>query len=708
MLPTDRRPAGPRRGPRAFVGAVVVALACLGAVRPGVADPPDYPRLANAYWATYVDSAVVQAVAQWDVAVLNSIWTGAQLQQLRALNPDIRIFFYVNPYSVNLPPTPNTWLLENYQYAAENDLWWYDRNGGIGSDWPATYMANITGLGPVGPLGRWKDYMALRVEQLMAAHPELDGVFYDNYWKQLSWQQWVRQLDSDCNPTHNPAGCDGVADSNARLDSLWNAALWDLAAATRQRFDALEVGRARPLAVLTNNAADYFPYLNGTMHEFFPSGHSNVDYDNGYGYNWYEEMMACPHGYLEAPFSTDPYDITIMNADYYGYMWTPARNAEFERHKRFTLGSTLLGDGYYSLDAGLAGHSNLWWEAEYDHAGRGKGYLGQPLGPLQRLLPASGDEQLVNGSFSAGKAGWFGFPFGAVGSWSIDSTQVHTPPAAVRFDVQSVAPAGHYKLWQAPVPLVHHQAYTLRFWARASIEQQLTVHLYSDSCSGTRCLDDRSLCVGSEWRQFEMSFRSKGTVGAGLNFFVSAPGTLWLDDVSLTLGDTGLFRRDFDDGIVLVNYTNQVQQVELETTYYQLRIPGSMTFDGSAVTSVAVPGSDARILVRQQPVESGGEPSDAPPSGRARATLEQNEPNPFNPSTRLRFTLEHPEHARLAIHDVAGRLVRVLVDADLRAGRHEVRWDGRDAGGTAMASGIYLVRLLTPSGSQTRKMALVQ
>ena len=677
-------------------------------------SPLPFPRLANMYWRADVDSTVIASLARWDVVVLNSIWTNAQLEQLRQLNPNIKIFFYVIAYTVELPPASgDPWKLENYQYAAANDLWWYDKYGAIASDWPNTQMCNVTALGPSGPSGTWSEYIAARIEALVAAHPDLDGVFLDNFWEQISWQQAHRQLDSDCNPTYNPAGCDGVADSNTHLDSLWNDALRGVAADLRTRFDILQAGRARPLTLIANNAADYFDFLNGAMVEYFPSGHSNVDYDNLYGYNWNQEMIAAPGGYLVTPFRAAPYQVQVLNADWSGTVWEPFRGLNFERHKRFTFVSALLGDGYYSFDAGqTTGHGNLWWEPEYDHAGRGKGYLGQPLGPMVRLLQPTGPELLQNGDFSVGTSGWFGFPFSATGSMALDSTTFHSGPTALRIDVASVSPGGHYKLWQSNISLVHHQPYTLSFWARAAGPRSITIHVYSDSCPSYRCWNDREFFLGTDWTRYEISFASTGTAVAGLNLFVDEPGSVWLDDLSLRTGDTSLFRREFEGGIVLLNYTNQNQTVDLGGTFYRPRIPGNTVFDGASVTQEIVPPSDARIVLRDSTPAPGDTStvSDVPPADRARNALWQNEPNPFNPTTEIRFTLERDEPATLAIYDVAGRRVRTLLDrAAASTGTvHRVGWDGRDDRGYPLSSGVYVYRLSTPSFAQSRKMVLLR
>ncbi len=79
-------------------------------------------------------------------------------------------------------------------------------------------------------------------------------------------------------------------------------------------------------------------------------------------------------------------------------------------------------------------------------------------------------------------------------------------------------------------------------------------------------------------------------------------------------------------------------------------------------------------------------------------------PNPFNPMTTVRFSLPESRHAVLAVYDVRGQLVRTLVDGVSAAGVNEVRWDGLDHAGRAMASGTYFARL--KSGDQIGVMPL--
>lgn len=84
-------------------------------------------------------------------------------------------------------------------------------------------------------------------------------------------------------------------------------------------------------------------------------------------------------------------------------------------------------------------------------------------------------------------------------------------------------------------------------------------------------------------------------------------------------------------------------------------------------------------------------------------------PNPFNPSTTIRFSVgQGAGRVRLCVYDVAGRLVRTLVDAPLDVGPHEVVWNGRDSRGREVASGAYVCRMESKGASQTTKMVLLR
>jgi ligand-binding sensor domain-containing protein len=70
-----------------------------------------------------------------------------------------------------------------------------------------------------------------------------------------------------------------------------------------------------------------------------------------------------------------------------------------------------------------------------------------------------------------------------------------------------------------------------------------------------------------------------------------------------------------------------------------------------------------------------------------------NSPNPFNPSTTISFSLPSSGVTSLSIYSITGQKVRQLVSGQMGAGSHAVVWDGRDASGKPVSSGVYLSRL---------------
>jgi hypothetical protein len=83
-------------------------------------------------------------------------------------------------------------------------------------------------------------------------------------------------------------------------------------------------------------------------------------------------------------------------------------------------------------------------------------------------------------------------------------------------------------------------------------------------------------------------------------------------------------------------------------------------------------------------------------------------PNPFSGSTRIAFGLADAADVSLEVYDVSGRLVRVLVDGNRDARTHEVEWDGKDARGDRVSSGVYFYRLTAGQSTHIRKAVLLR
>jgi len=84
-------------------------------------------------------------------------------------------------------------------------------------------------------------------------------------------------------------------------------------------------------------------------------------------------------------------------------------------------------------------------------------------------------------------------------------------------------------------------------------------------------------------------------------------------------------------------------------------------------------------------------------------TLHQNYPNPFNPSTTIRYDLPGIATVRLAVFDMLGREIAILVNEEQEAGSHVVRFNAND-----LQSGTYFLILHVGNYRFTRKMILLR
>ena len=81
--------------------------------------------------------------------------------------------------------------------------------------------------------------------------------------------------------------------------------------------------------------------------------------------------------------------------------------------------------------------------------------------------------------------------------------------------------------------------------------------------------------------------------------------------------------------------------------------------------------------------------------------LHANYPNPFNPETTIAYDVPREGHVRLSVFDLTGREVRVILDGQQPAGRHQVAFDA-----SGLASGTYYYRLQTDGKVLSRPLVL--
>ena len=84
-------------------------------------------------------------------------------------------------------------------------------------------------------------------------------------------------------------------------------------------------------------------------------------------------------------------------------------------------------------------------------------------------------------------------------------------------------------------------------------------------------------------------------------------------------------------------------------------------------------------------------------------SLAQNFPNPFNPSTTIGYALPRRSHVTLTVFNSLGQQVATLVNGEMEAGYHDVKFDA-----SRLSSGVYLYRLHAGNHIEVRKALLMK
>ncbi|MFQ5753357.1 MAG: FlgD immunoglobulin-like domain containing protein, partial [bacterium] len=127
---------------------------------------------------------------------------------------------------------------------------------------------------------------------------------------------------------------------------------------------------------------------------------------------------------------------------------------------------------------------------------------------------------------------------------------------------------------------------------------------------------------------------------------------------------------------------------------------GGRDANGNVVASIEV--AEAADIVTSVAIKNPLPPTDF--------KLSQNYPNPFNAGTKITFQISSDINSpvKLAIYNLHGQLIRILVDKKLGPGNYEVLWAGIDQNGVAVASGIYFYTLQQGVNKVSKKMTLIR
>ncbi len=127
---------------------------------------------------------------------------------------------------------------------------------------------------------------------------------------------------------------------------------------------------------------------------------------------------------------------------------------------------------------------------------------------------------------------------------------------------------------------------------------------------------------------------------------------------------------------------------------------------GTTIVPLTHAGSDfgGAVMLTPANVQAIADPLAMP----RHIALYQNYPNPFNPETQIIFDLPQASPVKVQIYDISGRCVQTLASGFMNAGRHQLRWDGRDQAGKPVGSGVYLCRMEVAQFQRSIKLILAK
>ena len=383
----------------------------------------------------------------------------------------------------------------------------------------------------------------------------LDGLFFDSFFTSLS----VNMLDCHGNNVQIDSNGDGLSDDQTQLNAAWAAGVYLAVSTFHSRAPGAYVsGHVGAIPAESNSLAAF----NGTAIQFRQQYIREGQEALGPLWSLYQTWEAQ---------ALQP-AITLMqsappNQLAYGYGYTPLHGmppalAAFTQawypNMRFGLALASMGDGYSVHDAGdYSWGFPAWWYDEYDFD------LGYPLGPAAQIGTGMATNLVQNG----------GFEKTLQGTWQLDiqqgkATEAQDSTVAAEGNYSghvTIATAGDadYRISfeQENLALVAGISYQVRFWARADVPRTITVHSQGGAPNWTDYGLNSRIAIGANWGFYTATFTAPLTVqDARLEFWVgSVAGDIWFDAVQLIPIGRDVYRRDFTNGVALLNGTPDTQ-----------------------------------------------------------------------------------------------------------------------------------------------------
>ncbi|MEE9342156.1 MAG: hypothetical protein V3V12_00820, partial [Gammaproteobacteria bacterium] len=286
---------------------------------------------------------------------------------------------------------------------------------------------------------------------------------------------------------------------------------------------------------------------------------------------------------------------------------------------RFGLSLALMGDGYYGQE-NTPTYPDPWYDeyavdvrsgsSTYGKAVSGQsgnevavrsnlGWLGSPKGGFQRIYNDSDYSKskslISNSEFESNVGDWTGDSV----SVSRDTSTKKDGSASLKISAMNTFKSDAY-LARADGPsayMVKDREYTLAFSIKSSAVREVFAQVGNQR---------QRFLTGPKWQRRIMTIKPNRTGDAQIRFLVGRENSaVWIDSVYLFQGNVNVFKREFDQGVVVVNGSPSSKTIDLGKAYQRILGTQDGVNNGTATSRVTLPAYDGLILVNA-PGSGGG------------------------------------------------------------------------------------------------------
>lgn len=335
---------------------------------------PQYPRLANTFYASTIETRETRILSAWDFLVFSDdvdriAELRERVQMIKDYNPDIIIVIYALSNAQNVTEEPPPRYVEA---ANEYDWWLRDWQGNYLFEpaWSFNQLMNMTntlaasGSHPDGV--KANDFFPqVLVEDHLEPYGHWDGIFYDNFSDNMSH---VFKDEKDANRNGIPEFDSEENGDEPKFSSLWSEGLLTMLENTLALVpEAIIVGNGQHRGAVDG--------LNGRFLESFTrSSEKNM------------HLLSSNHKFLTEGDRMPR--VSIVNG------WLKDQDPTRYKDMRFALCATLMTDNFFSCDFGSRGHTEALWFDEYSILPDGKTdakstTLAADIDSLQTVIPVT-------------------------------------------------------------------------------------------------------------------------------------------------------------------------------------------------------------------------------------------------------------------------------------------------------------------------------